>query len=57
MLESIDKELLDRWQEKWRIIGTRDSNEDPLYLLQEWLEEMYFNGERREYSSKEGKIC
>lgn len=52
ILEIID-EFPDRWQEKWRTLDTALLNEVPPYSWQEWLEEMYFEGARREDFSRE----
>lgn len=55
MLETVNEDLPERWQEKWRATDTDPPNEDPVSTVQEWLEEMYFDGERRKEFSREEK--
>ncbi|KAB8356383.1 hypothetical protein FH972_023966 [Carpinus fangiana] len=51
MLETTRDELPVRWQNSWQSIS-EDSAESNGPALQEWLDEMYFDGERREDLSK-----
>ncbi|QDS72140.1 hypothetical protein FKW77_004169 [Venturia effusa] len=46
MLETVDDELPDRWQQTWRTMDSASPGEESGSTLQEWLEEMYFDGER-----------
>lgn len=48
MLEMVSDELPERWQETWRAMDSASRGEKSGYTLQEWLEEMYFDGERNE---------
>jgi hypothetical protein len=52
MLEMVNDDLPDRWQEQWRAMNTASSDEGSTYSLQGWLEEMYFDGERNEDLSR-----
>lgn len=38
--------VLDRWQKKWLEMEKDRSREDPPFLLQQWLEEIYFDPDR-----------
>ena len=48
MLEMASDELPERWQQTWRAMDSASPGEKSDYTLQEWLEEMYFDGERNE---------
>jgi serine/threonine-protein kinase SRPK3 len=53
MLETVNDDLPERWKSKWHAMkGTLPDNSPPC-SLQEWLEEMYFDGERREDLTRE----
>ncbi|KAH5624053.1 hypothetical protein HBI51_239530 [Parastagonospora nodorum] len=53
MLETVNEDLPERWREKWRVMDTDPPDEEPGICLQDWLEEMYFDGERKEEFSRE----
>jgi serine/threonine-protein kinase SRPK3 len=53
MLESASDELPKRWQEKWRTMDSAWTGDKTENTLQEWLEEVYFNGEREEDFTRE----
>jgi serine/threonine-protein kinase SRPK3 len=53
MLETVNDDLLERWKSKWHAIKGTLSNNSSTCSLQDWLEEMYFDGERREDMSRE----
>lgn len=48
MLEMASDGLPERWQQRWRAMDSASPGEEASYSLQEWLEEMYFDGERKE---------
>lgn len=48
MLEMASDDLPDRWQSKWLAMDSESSGENSGGTLQEWLEETYFDGERKE---------
>ncbi|CAI6342237.1 unnamed protein product [Periconia digitata] len=48
MLEMCSDDLPERWQQSWRAIDNKAAGENSNYTLQQWLEEMYFDGERNE---------
>ncbi|OAK93702.1 kinase-like protein [Phaeosphaeriaceae sp. SRC1lsM3a] len=53
MLETASDKLPERWQQKWQAIdGARTENETE-NNLQEWLEETYFDGVRRQDMTRE----
>ncbi|CAO2652308.1 Nn.00g005910.m01.CDS01 [Neocucurbitaria sp. VM-36] len=47
MLDMACDDLPDRWQEAWRVMKSEAYGENYDFPLQEWLEKMYFDGERR----------
>jgi serine/threonine-protein kinase SRPK3 len=53
MLETVNEDLPERWREKWRVMNTDPPDEEPGICLQDWLKEMYFDGERKEEYSRE----
>ena len=53
MLEMASDELPERWQQIWRVMDSASPGEKSGYTLQEWLEEMYFDGERNEDLTRE----
>ena len=53
MLETVNDDLPDRWQKEWHAMGKTLSDSISASSLQEWLEEMYFDGERRDDLSRE----
>ncbi|KAF3044780.1 hypothetical protein E8E12_010582 [Didymella heteroderae] len=62
MLQTIDEDLPDGWQGKWQLMDSERRamkerlqaihgiplNDDPACLLQDWLEECYFSGHKKE---------
>jgi serine/threonine-protein kinase SRPK3 len=48
MLETAGDELPERWQQKWRAMDSAWTRDKTGNTLQEWLEETYFDGVRRE---------
>ena len=56
MLETVNDDLPDRWQQKWYAMRETLSDRSSTSSLQEWLEEMYFDGERREDLSREDTV-
>jgi len=52
MLETVSDDLPDRWKMDWHAMEKTLNESDPTCSLQEWLEEMYFDGERRENMSR-----
>lgn len=46
ILEMVNDELPGRWQQTWRHMNSASPGEKSGSTLQEWLEEMYFDGER-----------
>ncbi|KAL5115643.1 hypothetical protein ACEQ8H_006442 [Pleosporales sp. CAS-2024a] len=54
MLETVNDDLPDRWKRDWHAMqGTLSSDNRDTCSLQDWLEEMYFDGERREDMSRQ----
>jgi len=53
MLETVNDDLPDRWRTEWHAIKGSLSDNSSTCSLQDWLEEMYFDGERREDISRE----
>ncbi|KAF1971302.1 kinase-like protein [Bimuria novae-zelandiae CBS 107.79] len=53
ILEQASDGLPERWQQKWREMGSTSPGEMSGYTLQGWLEEMYFDEERNEDLSRE----
>lgn len=53
MLETVSDDLPDRWKMDWHAMEKSLDESDPTSSLQEWLEEMYFDGERRADLSRE----
>ena len=53
MLETVSDDLPDRWKMDWHAMEKTLHDSDPTSSLQEWLEELYFDGERREDMSRE----
>ena len=56
MLETVSDDLPDRWKMDWHVMEQTLDESDPTSSLQEWLEEMYFDGERREDLSREDNM-
>ncbi|TID13090.1 kinase-like protein [Venturia nashicola] len=46
MLKSLNEELPERWQQTWRAMDSASPGDDSVHTVQEWLEEIYFDGER-----------
>lgn len=53
MLETVSDDLPDRWKRDWHAMQETLSENSSPCSLQDWLEEMYFDGERREDISRE----
>jgi serine/threonine-protein kinase SRPK3 len=53
MLETVSDDLPDRWKRDWHAMKETLSDNSSTCSLQDWLEEMYFDGERREDMSPE----
>jgi serine/threonine-protein kinase SRPK3 len=53
MLETVNDDLPERWKSKWHAMKDTLPDNSPTYSLQDWLEEMYFDGERRKDLSRE----
>ena len=53
MLEIASDGLPERWQQTWHAMDSASPGEKSGYTLQEWLEEMYFDGERNEDLTRE----
>jgi len=53
MLEMANDELPERWRQTWRAMDSASPGEKSGYTLQEWLEEMYFDGERNDDLTQE----
>jgi serine/threonine-protein kinase SRPK3 len=53
MLETVGDDLPDRWKKDWHVMKTTLSDNSSTCSLQDWLKEMYFDGERREDMSRE----
>ena len=45
--------LPERWQDQWETMNDTTTAEDPGPPLQKWLEETYFDGERKEDLTRE----
>ena len=66
MIETVEEELPVRWQGDWWIIDskrrvrkgklqairTTSSDDDVVYILQDWLEEIYFDGNKEKTPRK-----
>jgi serine/threonine-protein kinase SRPK3 len=48
MLETASDELPERWQQEWRAMDSTWTGGKTVNTLQEWLEETYFDGVRKE---------
>lgn len=53
MLEMASDDLPERWQESWRAMDSASPGDKSDYTLQQWLEEMYLDGERNEDLTRE----
>lgn len=53
MLEMANDELPKRWQQTWRAMDSASPGEKSGYTLQQWLEEIYFDGERNDDLTQE----
>ena len=53
MLETASDELQERWQQKWRTMDSAWTGDKTENSLQEWLEETYFDGLRKEDLTRE----
>jgi serine/threonine-protein kinase SRPK3 len=53
MLETVDDDLPDRWKRDWHVMEGILSDHSSTCSLQDWLGEMYFDGEGREDMSRE----
>jgi serine/threonine-protein kinase SRPK3 len=53
ILETVDDDLPERWKREWHTMKEMLSNNDSTCPLQDWSEEMYFDGESREDLSRE----
>ncbi|KAJ9203259.1 hypothetical protein DTO164E3_2730 [Paecilomyces variotii] len=53
MRETASDALPERWQEAWKTMDDKAATEESGPSLQEWLEDMYFDGERKEDLTKE----
>ena len=53
MVKTASDELPDRWQQAWDNMTNASLGEISRCTLQEWLDEMYFDGERNEELSRE----
>jgi hypothetical protein len=53
MREIVTDELPERWQEPWKAMANTIDVASSGTTLQAWLEEMYFDGERREDLTRE----
>lgn len=54
MLETASDQLPERWQPKWRTMDSAWTGDKPAAnSLQEWLEETYFDGARKEDFTRE----
>ncbi|KAF2492953.1 kinase-like protein [Lophium mytilinum] len=56
MLETASDELPERWQQKWRTMDSAWTGDKTENNLQEWLEETYFDGVRKEDLTREDII-
>lgn len=52
MIEFAADDLPNRWQEKWQAMGKSPSSQDSACTLQEWLEEVYFDEDKRSEFTK-----
>ncbi|TQS33330.1 hypothetical protein Golomagni_06330 [Golovinomyces magnicellulatus] len=53
MLETASDELPELWHQKWRTMDSTWTGEKKKNTFQEWLEKMYFDGERKEELTRE----
>jgi serine/threonine-protein kinase SRPK3 len=53
MLETALDELPQRWREKWQNMDSTWTGDKKENILQKWLEEVYFDGKRREDFTRE----
>jgi serine/threonine-protein kinase SRPK3 len=53
MLGMASDDLPERWQKSWRDMEAASPGEVSKVTLQSWLEDMYFDGERREDFDRE----
>jgi serine/threonine-protein kinase SRPK3 len=53
MLETASDELPERWQQKWRTMDSAWTGDKTENSLQEWLDETYFDGVRKEDLTRE----
>lgn len=53
MLETVNDDLPDRWKRDWHAMKGTLPDSSSTCSLQEWLEETYFDGERREDMTRE----
>lgn len=53
MLEMLSENLPDRWQSEWHNMEQNIPSDDPSPPLQSWLEELYFDKERKQDMSME----
>jgi serine/threonine-protein kinase SRPK3 len=53
MLEVTDDDMPERWQAQWEKLNVASPGEESACSLQDWLEDMYFDGERRADLSRE----
>ncbi|KAF2789430.1 hypothetical protein K505DRAFT_253397, partial [Melanomma pulvis-pyrius CBS 109.77] len=53
MLDMASDGLPERWHQTWRAMDSASPGEKSGSTLQEWLEEMYFDGERNEDLTRE----
>lgn len=62
MFQTASDEMPERWQQMWRTMNSEENkvdeeNEDEVeYNLQSWLEELYFDGVRKEDLTREDII-
>ncbi|KAI9679435.1 MAG: hypothetical protein M1817_005457 [Caeruleum heppii] len=56
MLEMANDGLPERWQPKWKAMDKESPGEESGHTLQEWLEEMYFDGERKAELTREDML-
>lgn len=59
MIELSSDKLPDRWEGKWKAMAKATSNDSTPYTLQRWMEEVYFDEDKRSEFTKEdiAKIC
>lgn len=53
MREMASDALPERWQEAWKTMDDKAATKESGPSLQQWLEDMYFDGERKEDLTKE----